>query len=391
MRLVRIRRKDRYYLKQYTLLFLCSAALILILSMFWHGIYALTKNITASTYKKALGNTMPQMTVNMPREGATLNEMLCRVIGFDINNPGSVLQNQIIMLGYAQNLDESDVEQESIPAASMYSSAVGEGGEGTAPLLSLSLHPADDTDGYSNSQGVTLRNSTTHDIDVGSLLASKLNFNMSGNLPKVLILHSHASEAFMPTDTNFYKPSDPDRTEDINFNVVRVGAEMAKTLNQMGISTLHDQTLHDYPSYNGSYKASLATVEKYLEKYPSIEIVIDVHRDALQRGESRLKPVTVIDGQKMAQVMIVCGSEQGGLEHPNWRENLTFACAYQKSMDDLYPTLTRPIDFRKERFNMHTTAGSLILEVGSNGNTLEEAIAGARAAAQALATLLNNL
>jgi len=210
--------------------------------------------------------------------------------------------------------------------------------------------------------------------------------------PQILIVHTHTSESYAPSNKNYYLPTDPDRTQDMNFNVVKVGEEMTKTLKGMGINVIHDKTVHDYPSYNGSYKSSLATVQKNLEKYPSIKVVIDVHRDAMITADkTKLKLCTTIDGKKTAQIMIVTGTDQGGLTHPSWRENLKFAIKLQSRFSKMYPTLARPINLARERYNMHTTTASLILEVGSNGNTLEEAINGGTYAAKALGAFLKDI
>ncbi len=233
--------------------------------------------------------------------------------------------------------------------------------------------------GYYTADGVLVKNHTTYEFNPKQLLDEPLKFDFSGDGPKILIVHSHSSESYTATEKNYYVPSDPDRTEDKNYNIVRVGTEITKVLKENGINVIHDTTLHDYPSYNGSYRRSLSTVEEYLKKYPSIKIVLDIHRDAMVKSDgTKIKLVTDINGQKAAQIMLLSGSDQGGLDHPNWRENLKFAMKLQKSFDSMYPTLARPVSFTKERYNTHTTLASVIIEVGTTGNTLEEAIVSAK-------------
>ena len=173
------------------------------------------------------------------------------------------------------------------------------------------------------------------------------------------------------------------RTSDANYNMLRIGEEMKAEFEAQGFSVLHDTTLYDYPSYTGSYTRSLAGVKQILTDHPSISVVLDVHRDALIAEDGTVyKAVTEVNGQPTAQVMLVVGTNDGGLEHPNWLDNLDLAAHIQLQMAALEPTLPRPINLRAQRFNQHLTPCSLLVEVGTSGNTLQEAIRGARYFAQ---------
>jgi stage II sporulation protein P len=173
--------------------------------------------------------------------------------------------------------------------------------------------------------------------------------------------------------------------------VVRVGDEMERVFTELGLTVVHDRTLYDYPKYNGAYDRSAEAVQRYLEQYPSIKIVLDVHRDALVGEDGTVyKAVTRIDGVDTAQVMLVLGSSEGG-EHPNWMQNLSLACRIQESMNTLYPTLARPMTMRSSRYNQQLSNGSLLVEVGTHGNTLQEALAGARLFARAAGQVLLGL
>ena len=202
---------------------------------------------------------------------------------------------------------------------------------------------------------------------------------------EVLIVHTHSSEAFTADGEDPYLPSDGMRTLDTKYNVVRLGDELAERLTQAGIGVAHDREINDYPSYSGSYSQMRKRIEGYLEKYPSIRIVLDIHRDAIldAKGEN-LALRARIGGEDTARLMFVVGTDEGGLQHPDWRKNLGFAAALQARGDALYPGLMRPIDLRRERFNQHATAGSLIVEIGSAGNTLAEARRGAACFAEIL-------
>lgn len=234
-----------------------------------------------------------------------------------------------------------------------------------------------------------LKNETTYQVDTGALFNAPLSFDLQGKGPHVLIVHTHASESYNPTDENFYLPSDPSRTEDTNFNVVRVGDELEQQLKQRGVSVIHARDINDYPSYNESYKKTLGVIEWYLQNYPSIQIVFDVHRDAVVKTDgTKIKFTADVEGKKVAQIMLVCGTDQGGLQNDNWQENLKFALKLQNTLETKYPGFARPLNLRKERFNLHATPGSMIVEVGTHGNTLEEAVASMPYLAEAVAETL---
>ena len=207
--------------------------------------------------------------------------------------------------------------------------------------------------------------------------------------PQVLIVHTHGSEAYTMPPGQEYVPSGESRTTDSQFNVVRVGDEIAAVLEAAGLEVLHDASLHDYPEYSGAYGRSLETVERYLEEHPTIRFVLDVHRDAISDGDgSPYKVISNVEGRSAAQMSFVIGTDGGGLEHPQWRENLKFAAAVQQELAERYPTLMRPITVRNSRYNQHTTTGSLLVEMGAAGNSLDEALLSARLLGEALAEVI---
>ena len=234
-----------------------------------------------------------------------------------------------------------------------------------------------------SSKGITFINPTDYSVDAQTLLNSPLSISPPNGTPKVLIVHTHTSEA--------YSDSPNARNENQELSVVKVGEKIAETLKKNGIVAIHDTTRNDYPSYNGSYKKCLSTVESNLQKYPSIEIVLDIHRDYIERDSNQLKPTAQFDEGKAAQIMFVIGTDAMGLSHPNWRENLSLAVKLQSHLQSTRPNLCRSINIRTERFNHHTTKGSMIIEVGSSGNTSQEAVRSGEYIGKALADILNNL
>ncbi len=193
--------------------------------------------------------------------------------------------------------------------------------------------------------------------------------------PLVLIIHTHATESFTKEGDRSYTADSTFRSEDKSENMVAVGAALAGVLNERGIPTLHCDVLHDAEDYNLAYDRSLATVKQYLEAYPSIRYVFDLHRDAMIRdsGEA-LKPVCSINGKDTAQVMILVGTDAGGADHPLWRENnMNLAVKLQHRLTTDCQGMARPINLRKLSFHQQYAPGSLLFEIGSCANTLEEA------------------
>ena len=213
---------------------------------------------------------------------------------------------------------------------------------------------------------------------------------MSSNGPQVLIYHTHTCESYTPTRQNSYTPDDNDRTLEKSYNVVRVGDEIEKVLSEKGIKVIHyTDSYFDYPSYTGAYNRSLDAVNKQLKKYPSIKAVIDVHRDAIITSSGvKYKTVSEINGKSAAQIMLVCGTDAGGLPDPNWRQNLAFDVTLQQALLEKHPTLMRPINLRAERFNQNVSPCATLIEVGSCGNTLEEALYSTDLFADTLADIL---
>ncbi len=218
--------------------------------------------------------------------------------------------------------------------------------------------------------GVEITNPTAYTINANEFVGASATYTLNcDSSPEVLIVHTHTTESYGEWG---------ERNTDAAKNVISVGEQMKKVFTQNNIGVIHDTTVHDYPSYQGAYTRTLSTIEKNLRENPSIKIVLDIHRDGyIYDDGSRLKKTTQINGEDVAQVMLVCGTDSSGLYHPAWRENLKLAAKIQSAATQMYPTLMRPIDLRLERFNMHTTNGSLLLEIGANGNTLDEAKRGA--------------
>lgn len=242
--------------------------------------------------------------------------------------------------------------------------------------------------------GIYVKNNTSLSPNLKKLLSQDLKFKITQtNDPQVLIMHTHTTETFMPSDSNVYTENFESRTTDNSRNMARIGEIVAERLNGAGIVTLHDKTQHDYPEYTGSYTRAAKTINSYLKKYPSIKIVLDLHRDAVSSGESdKVKLVTKIGGKKAAQVMLVMGSQSGGVtNYPNWQENFKLAIRLQQRMEKMYPTLARPLMLMSKNYNQSLSNGSLLIEFGTDANSLEEVHYSATLVSDALVSLLSDL
>ena len=234
-------------------------------------------------------------------------------------------------------------------------------------------------------KGFKVSNNTEYEINPQEFLNKPLAFKLDNNGPQVLIMHTHTTESF---SEETYNKGAPDRNLDETKNITAVGCAMEEVFLKNGINAIHDKTVHDYPSYNASYQSAEATIRKNLNANSGIKVVLDVHRDGITREDgTKVKMVTDINGEKTAQIMLVVGTNVN-LTHDNWQENFKFASKIQAKAIEVYPSLMRPIDLRKERFNEQLTLGSLIIEVGSNGNTMEEAIRGGERIAEVISMVL---
>ena len=210
-------------------------------------------------------------------------------------------------------------------------------------------------------------------VDPAALLQKPLQWDLKSGGPKVLILHSHGSESY--ENTEHYKETSQYRTLDTQYNMISIGDRLAQLLEDGGIEVIHDRTMHDHPSYTDAYSQSRKSIKSYLEQYPDICLVLDLHRDALQDSNGNQIGYTVsVDGKDAARVMLVVGTNAGGLKHPNWEQNMALAVKLHAQMEKTSPGLCRPISFRSQRFNQDLSAGALILGVGAAGNTRQEAL-----------------
>ena len=204
--------------------------------------------------------------------------------------------------------------------------------------------------------------------------------------PRVLIYSSHATESYQKNGENYIETA-AYRTLDSGFNMLSLGAALEQALEERGIPVLRDEALHDYPSYNNSYISSRKSAQAYLEEYPSLCLVLDLHRDA-SSGTQQLRPLAQTEGGSAAKIMLVVGTDRGNRIHPNWQKNFSLALRLQTLLERASPGITRPVNLRAQRFNQDLSPGALLIEIGGAGNTHQEALASIDILAQGIVELL---
>ena len=235
---------------------------------------------------------------------------------------------------------------------------------------------------YTVAGNVYIKNSSDHTIDT-SLLDGTFPAKLGDSTqPQVLILHTHGSEAYTMPAGEEYTPSGSYRTADTEKNMIRVGDEIAAVLSLYGISVLHDRQIHD-TDYNSAYDKSYDSAAAYLQKYPSLSFVLDIHRDAISDADGKQYKVVSEEDPRAAQLSIVMGSNYSA-----WMDNFRLAAAVQAHLLKDHPTLMRPILLRPYGYNQSLCTGYLLVEVGAAGNSLDEAIYSARLFASAFAETL---
>jgi stage II sporulation protein P len=255
--------------------------------------------------------------------------------------------------------------------------------ENNEEVLSSSLYDIKDLPTVISTSAITNKNITeSYNVTYGNVkIKNESKYTLTdeiltpdidySNKSDILIFHTHTCESYTQTEENSYEASGNFRTTDLEHSVAKVGSVLTSYLQTLGYNVTHSTTYHDYPAYTGSYTRSLSTVKSILETNPTIENVIDLHRDAVG-SDSSYGPTVKIGDEVVAQIMFVIGTDGGGLNHPNWKQNLKLAVKVQEKANEMYPGLFRPIIVRNSRYNQNLAKGACIIEVGATGNTLEE-------------------
>ena len=236
--------------------------------------------------------------------------------------------------------------------------------------------------------GLSLQNETSYKIDLSEYAnATVAAGDIYGAPPTVLIYHTHGTESYSPGAS--YDASYGFRSEDISKNVVSAGEALCDSLRAYGVFAIHDENMYDKDDFSAAYTKSRAAVEEWLKKYPTVRYVIDIHRDSVSSGGAAAAAVAEIEGRRAAQIMFVVGTDEKAGRHTGWETNLALAVKLQTSLAAISPSLVRPVYLRKASFNQDISPGALIIEIGSQGNTAEEAAYSAYLLAKVMAECLS--
>lgn len=221
-----------------------------------------------------------------------------------------------------------------------------------------------------------VKDSTESGTDLEAELAepTDLHIKADGSV-EVLIYHTHTSEAYSASAPGFYYTDMETRTQNRDMSVTAAGEALAKALEARGIGVVHDTTVND-TAFNGSYARSWEVLQKNLAEHPGIQVTIDVHRDSMTTEEGlKYKPTVEVGGRKAAQAMLLAGCDADGSwgDFPDWRQNLRLILKVQQKAQELYGGLMRPLNFSNSKYNMNATTGSMLIEVGTEVNTVAEA------------------
>lgn len=239
-------------------------------------------------------------------------------------------------------------------------------------------------------QEITIQNMTKLSIDANALLKEPLSLEFNRNGPKIMIYHTHTTESFIKRLEDLNKKDVPVWSLDPQESVVRVGHELAELLRKKyGYDVVHNGTIHDYPDFGESYNNAYTTINNYLKSYPSIKVIFDIHRDGLSANQPKLRLTTQIGGKDVAKIMFVVGTNTNRSEHINWKENLKLAIKLQENLNRQHPGLARHIYISSNAYNQNLSKGSLLIEIGGDGNLLSECLESVKYLAKAISEVIN--
>ena len=321
--------------------------------------------------------------------------------GYYISNPNEIADNYDMEIGIIsgkQALSDGEIS-EYVSSSTIYSvpedidklmKEAEEKYSDSVPAGNITEKDYSKQNATSEYDGVYVRNTTlSHDIDISEYLSRRVYADIDKSKPSVLIYHTHTSESYELLDRGFYSDDRASRNDNAAENMIRVGEAVCSVLEENGFKTIHDKTVYD-ETLSGAYDRARENISKILKENPSIQVVLDIHRDSIYlKDGTRIKTVSQINGEKVAQIMITTGCEDGNVtDFPNWEKNLTFALNLQQSLVREAPSLMRPLNLAGRKYNMDLMPCALHIEIGTDANTLTEAVNSATIFGEALSKLL---
>lgn len=336
-------------------------------------------------YRSMLAGGFPAVAAVDGSPGSIFTSLWNMITRRDLRDPRDLLNYPMPYLEYSPQLPDNDVE--AVEAAS---NLPGRGG------VDRSLVPADISHADADEDS-THELSDEIRIQINQIKVDDKPIEMTGDGPKILIYHSHSRESYRQDPRNPYKEAYAEayRSNDMDYTVVKVGSVLAQYLTDRGLAVLHDKTNHEKGNYNASYTRSLETLKKRMADYESLQMFIDIHRNAYGKN-SRKTPdedVVVINGERVARLMLVVGTGEGVVggfnEKPNWKENAKLAIKLTNKLNELYPGLAKDVYYKNGRYNQHVSTNAILVEVGSNLTTLAEAERAAEYLAEAISQIID--
>ena len=312
-------------------------------------------------FSKCLDQTIPEIKLANSDKASSESSGILETILYSelpIMNKKALISANVVN----ENLEEDDevIASPEVPKTEIQFAATN---------LPTEVIPNGVSNTYTNDfSNVKIKNRTDYTLNYEALDPNSLKINKSN----IIIFHTHTCESYTQSTAYAYEASGHYRTTNLACSVSRVGDELSKYLLSYGYNVIHDTTYHDYPSYSGSYGRSMGTVQNILASTPDTDIIIDIHRNAIE--DTSYAPSVKIGDEVVSQLMFVIGTDAGGLSHPNWQDNLKFAIKVQQKANELYPGLFLPIMLTTSRYNQQLGKAACIIEVGATGNTLDQSI-----------------
>lgn len=256
----------------------------------------------------------------------------------------------------------------------------------SSPPMDLPQEPERPAFTPADAEAIELTNAGGKTPDLSALITAPLVWELEAEGPTVLIVHTHASESYTK-DGEDYKESAAYRTLEEDYNMLSIGDRVARLLEEAGIRVIHDREVHDYPSYNGAYAHARKSIQAVMKEYPGIQLVLDLHRDAVQVGSGQMSTHAMVGSSDASQLMLVLGTGNNSLPSPKWEDNLSLALKLQTVLERANPGICRPVSLRNQRFNQDLAPFSLLVEVGAAGDTRQRALCAADQLAGAIIAL----
>jgi len=337
-------------------------------------------------YRTIMEEGFPALAAEDGNTGGILSLLLDLTIRKSIGDPKTIINYPMPYLDDVPELPNNDM-YDVVEVAS------GQSGRGS---VDRSDNTIDISSIDSDEEGRMQEVSDEIRIQIKQIQVDDKPIEMSGEGPKILIYHTHTREAYRQDPNAPYKEASAEafRTNDMNYSVVKVGTTLAKELTDRGIAVLHDKTNHEAGNYNAAYARSLETLKKRMAEYNSLNMFIDIHRNAYDKKSSKNTDdeVVIVDGERVAKIMVVIGTGEGIMggfsEKPNWKENAKLAIKLTNKLNELYPGIAKDVYYKNGRYNQHVSNNAILIEIGSTLTTLEEAERAGKYLAEAISQIV---